>query len=186
MPAPTSRRDVGRRRLAVTSCAVALLGLAAGEARAEGAARAALDGLVLIDGDAVAGGGALALALGYDFELSPLLLEPEVRGSLGLHGGDFDGWWARALAGLRAGFAGPVEPCAFVRLGYGNVAVTRGDASTAESGFALQAGGAVAYRPERWVTVGAEVFYDLFVFSAQGTTDTLHTLGAGLTTAFWF
>ncbi|MBW2526507.1 MAG: hypothetical protein JRI23_20165 [Deltaproteobacteria bacterium] len=160
--------------------------LPSAEARGEGAARAALDGLVIVDGDSVAGGGALGLGLGYDFELSPLLLEPEIRGSFGYEGGDFSGWWIRALTGLRVGFAGPVEPCAFVRLGYGNTLVTRGDASSAESGFALQPGAAVAYRPERWLTVGAEAFYDLFVFSTQSVTDTMHSVGAGATLAFWF
>jgi hypothetical protein len=160
--------------------------LAATGARAEGTARAALDGLLVVDGDAVAGGGALSLGLGYDFELSPLLLEPEIRGSFGLDGGDFAGWWARALGGLRAGVAGPVEPCGFVRLGYGNTVVTRGDSSTPYSGFALQAGGALAYRPERWLTVGGEAFYDLFVFSPQSTTDTMHSVGLGATMAIWF
>ena len=70
---------------------ICTLALSADDARAEGTARAALDGLLVVDGDAVAGGGALSLGLGYDFELSPLLLEPEIRGSFGLNDGDFAG-----------------------------------------------------------------------------------------------
>ncbi len=159
---------------------------AAVDAHAEGTARAALDGLLVVDGDAVAGGGALALGLGYDFELSPLLLEPEIRGSFGLHGGDFTGYWARVLGGMRVGFAGPVEPCGFFRLGYGNTVVTRGDSGSPLGGFALQAGAALAYRPVRWFTVGGEAFYDLLVFSTQSMTDTMHSVGLGATMGFWF
>ncbi len=161
------------------------LTLGTGEAAAEVSLRPTVFGTLLIDNGEVAGGGLLDLAVGYNLEFEPLLLVPEIAASFGGYGGGFNGFMTRALGGFRGGFAGPVEPSLFLRGGYGHMLLTRSGATDLAHGGVFQVGLALDYRPERWVTIGGELLYDLFIFKQQ-EIDTSHGLGLGFTAAFWF
>jgi hypothetical protein len=160
-------------RLLGPTCVVVLLLSFAGVARAELVARPALDGIVLFHRHSEAPGASLGASLGYDLELEPLVLVPELTAGYALYtsedsysGLKKNGSAIRALAGMRVGWALGVEPSVFARAGYGNVTVSipygAHDSSfyAVAHGFALQAGAAVDYRLSRRVTVGGEVFYD--------------------------
>ncbi len=153
------------------------------EARAEVTLRPTLDGiLVVVDGEPT-GGGQLGVVLGYNLEQEPFIIMPELAAGAAIYDGGFG---FRALGGVRGGFAGPVEPSLFLRGGYGNLIVTRGDSSNLVHGGVFQPGLALDYRFSRSVTLGAEAYYDLFVFSVQQTTSLAHTVGVGGNAAFWF
>ncbi len=69
-----------------------------------------------------------------------------------LPGGTF-----RAMAGVRAGIAGPVEPTVFLHVGYGFLGTEPG----LTHGFSLDTGFALDYRPIRAFTVGGILGYEL-------------------------
>ena len=142
--------------------------------------------VLLLQSGEVAGGGEAGLSLGYNPELEPLLVIPELSASFAGFGGDFSGVGLRALAGVRGGVAGPVEPSFGLRIGYGLTTLSSGGSSALESGFAIDAGLGLDVRPERWLTVGGELTYDLLILPLPGQAATLHTLGAGGSVAFWF
>jgi hypothetical protein len=154
-------------------------------ARAEWVARPTVDGLAVIDDGAVAGGVMGGAVFGYNAELEPILVVPEIRAGLGYFGGEVDGWLARALAGVRAGITAAVEPALFVHVGYGYGTVTRMGVSHGEHGFALQTGLALDYRMKRWLTFGGELVYDVMLFD-EGGVQALHGVGGGVNIAFWF
>lgn len=122
--------------------------------------------------------GRLGFSAGYNLEFEPLILLPELTASASL--GD-DVFASRILAGLRAGFAGPVEPAIVLRLGYGNMLTSAAGAERWLHGFGFQPGFALDYRLSRSLSLGGELYYDLLVV-AQDDTDTLgHAMGASLT-----
>jgi hypothetical protein len=155
------------------------------DAHAEWVARPLIDGLVVIDDKAVAGGALGGAVFGYNAELEPILVVPEVAAGFGGFGGEVDGWLARALAGVRAGITASVEPSVFVHLGYGYGSVTRVGVRHGEHGFALRTGLALDYRIKRWLTLGGELVYDVMLFDEAGVK-ALHAAGGGVNVAFWF
>lgn len=166
-----------------------LLLLYAGDADAEFTIRPSGDGLILHDGDTVAFGGLGSIGFGYNLEMDPLLLVPEIYGSFGAFGGGMAGLLTRVLAGMRVGYAGPIEPSAFLRLGYGWTGAMwsdRGDTLQDWDGFHLQAGAAVEGRIDRSFTIGGHAYYDLgALWYGGGNTDEFHGVGLGITACFW-
>jgi len=174
-----------RTRLCLTLAAGACALLLTETAAAEVTVRPAAAGMVLFEDGEVAGGGYGNVTLGYNLEMEPLLLMPELAAGFGGYGGGFGGIMARVLGGLRGGVTGPVEPALFVRGGYGVNSITRNDEVEPDHGLAIEAGLGLDYRPDRDLTYGAEIFYDALIFSAGQGVDTVHTLGLAATVAFW-
>lgn len=118
---------------------------------------------------------------GYNLDLEPILLQPEL--AVGLEGYPGESTLAfRGMAGIRAGFAGPVEPTLFVHLGYGFTKPFLAGVTTGiVSAFALDAGVSVDYRPRKWITVGGTLGYEGLI-----SHDSLHGIFLGPRVAFWF
>jgi hypothetical protein len=164
-----------------------------GEARAEPVVRVGGNGLLVAADGAYAGGGNGALSLGYNTENEPFIILPELVGSGGYHAGDFSGANARALLGMRFGFALAVEPTLITRGGYGHytlgVELPPGpdgqpiEADQGRHGGAFQSGLGLDYRLSRDLTLGGEIVYDLFIDGESG--DLIHGLVAGISVAFW-
>ena len=172
-------------------------------ARSEVVLRPSAHGALHVDGGDLAGGGLGSFAAGYNLELDPILVVPELAFTAGGYDGDFRGYGLRALGGLRAGFAyfGTFEPSLFLRGGYAHMSLEhlREPSSPAipsvlreviNSG-ALQVGASLEHRVDRDLPLGGEVAYDaLFVdrlASPEGDRgiDVSHTVSAGFTIAFW-
>jgi hypothetical protein len=118
---------------------------------------------------------------GYNLDLEPILLQPEL--AVGVEGYPGDGFLAfRGMGGIRAGFAGPVEPTLFLHLGYGFLkGLHSGPFSTIMHAFAIDTGISVDYRPTRSFTVGGTLGYEGLVGK-----DSLHGIYLGPRVAFWF
>jgi hypothetical protein len=101
-------------------------------------------------------GAGLAVNAGISLDLEPIIVIPELSvvgdGFPSLPGGTF-----RAMAGVRAGLAGPVEPTIFLHVGYGFLGIKPG----LTHGFSLDTGFALDYRPTRVFTVGGMLGYEL-------------------------
>jgi hypothetical protein len=176
----------------------------ASRAHAEPVLRPSAHGTFHVYEGLYAGGASAVMAAGYNIELEPLLLVPEVAASIGGFAGGFDGFGARALGGLRLGFAylGSFEPSLVVRGGYGHLTLKRASfpdgalspeptKEVSHSG-ALQAGLSLEHRMSRDVTLGGEIVYDVFFQRrtpiALGASEGIvgvHTLAAGFTIGFW-
>lgn len=185
-----SRRDVDyaspvRSARVPSLVAFVAMTLSTRAAYAEWVARPNVDGVAVIDDGQAAGGVYGGVLFGYNAELEPVLLVPEVAGGFGYYAGEVTGIMGRALAGLRAGITASVEPALFAHFGYGYGVVTRGGVSHGEHGFAIRTGLSLDYRIERWITVGGELVYDVLLFS-EGGVGALHSPGGGFTVAFWF
>lgn len=150
-------------------------------ARAEVVLRpSVLGGATFLSGGAY-GGGYATFSAGYNLELEPILVIPELAASFGGFGGDAKGFGARVMGGLRAGAALAVEPSLILRGGYGHASYLGGGSSFGANGGAVQVGTGLDYRVDRDFTVGGELIYDAFI--AQGTT--AHSILLGATFGFW-
>ncbi len=151
-------------------------------AQAEPVLRPTGSGLLVIAGGEVAGGGAIALSLGYNTENEPLIIEPHLSGAFGYYAGAFSGPYGRALAGMRFGAALSVEPALITRVGWGYLELGAAGAEDGRHGAAFQTGPSLEHRLSRAATVGGELLYDLFVDGQTG--DTTHALLLGLSFGF--
>jgi hypothetical protein len=131
-----------------------------------------------------AGGAYGTFTGGYNLELEPLLIMPELSASLGGFGGDFTGFGARVLGGVRVGGTLVVEPALILRGGYGHATITDGP-GLGLNGGTFQTGIGVDYRTSRELTIGGEVLYDVTGFPTAGTTQVMHTVLLGGSVAFW-
>jgi hypothetical protein len=156
--------------------------------RAEPIVRPGARGFVVTNGDATGGGGMADVALGYDLELQPVIVMPELVGSFGGFGGDLKGFGARALGGMRFGFtyAGAWEPSLFARGGYGHASVSPGSGGSLVgfNGGTIQAGLTADYRVGRELTVGGELGYDALIGSTGAGSEVFHTVSAGIVFGF--
>lgn len=158
----------------------------AGAARAEVTLTAEPQAGIVVPNDAEGFLGGAA-RLGYAFDsLYPILVAPEL--SLEGHAITTDpvvGTF-RAVGGVRVGILASVEPSVYVHAGYGGVGVSFAPAlganglSSWASNFTLDAGAALDFRLERWITLGVAAGYVGFFGDSS-----LHGAVLGPHVTFW-
>jgi len=182
-PPPTGQHGLVTRRFRVILPALAMAFVSA-EARAEPVLRPSLAAAYVNVAGEHAGGGYATFAAGYNVELEPILVMPELAASFGGFGGGANGFGARLLGGARIGATLAVEPALILRGGYGHVTLTDGP-GLGLNGGAIQVGAGLDYRSSRDLTFGGELVYDAAILRAGGTTQTIHSVLLGGTVAFW-
>lgn len=131
-----------------------------------------------------AGGAYATFTGGYNLELEPILVMPELAASFGGFGGGANGFGARVLGGARVGATLAVEPALILRGGYGHITLTDGP-GVGLNGGAIQVGAGLDYRSGRDLTFGGELLYDAAILRVSGATEVVHSVLLGGTVAFW-
>lgn len=159
-------------------------------ATAEPVLRPGLHGSLVKAEDALAGGGRLSFAAGYNLEYEPLLIVPELQLTGGIYGGDTTGYAFRGTAGMRFGFSYTFEPSLFLRGGFAHdtlqVGVEGGTLTEGLNGGSIQTGLAADFRLSREMTLGPAFTYDAGLFDGPGSgLFVVHTVSLGLSFAYW-
>ncbi len=159
-------------------------------ATAEPVFRPGLDGSFVKAEDALAGGGRLSFATGYNLEYEPLLIVPELQLTGGIYGGDTTGYAFRGTVGMRFGFSYTFEPSIFLRGGFAHdtldIGVEGGELTEGLNGGSVQTGLAFDFRLSREMTLGPAFTYDAGLFDGPGRgVFVVHTMSLGLSFAYW-
>lgn len=159
-------------------------------AGAEVTARLGADATVLINpvepGTETAAGLGLTALVGYSPEWEPIILVPEVGGSVHAFDDRYGRMLTRVVAGARLGVAAAVEPSLSVHLGYGHSWGQDVDAVLAPDGFTLDTTLGCDFRLERWLSLGPQIGYLTFIAPTERDTQTFHALSAGMGVTAWF
>jgi len=152
--------------------------------------RPGLHGSLVKADDALAGGGRLTFATGYNLEYEPLLIVPELQLAGGIYGGDITGYAFRGTAGMRFGFSYTFEPSLFLRGGFAHdtrdIAMAGGTVTEGLNGGTIQTGLAADFRLSREMTIGPVLTYDAGLFDGPGRgLVVIHTMSLGLGFAYW-
>lgn len=159
-------------------------------ATAEPVFRPGLDGSLVKAEDALAGGGRLSVATGYNLEYEPLLIVPELQLTGGIYSGDTTGYAFRGTVGMRFGFSYTFEPSIFLRGGFAHdtlsIGVEGGELTEGLNGGSIQTGLAFDFRLSREMTLGPAFTYDAGLFDGPGSgLFVVHTMSLGLSFAYW-